>query len=96
MDIFEVAWQVFNIKLEALEREAAREQGPACLSPREAPQLSVVDLERSHPITLTETGTDFLLVMPCVTIAGDSEEAKVVEAANKRYTQLLAQRAATD
>ncbi|GFH26849.1 WD_REPEATS_REGION domain-containing protein, partial [Haematococcus lacustris] len=31
-----------------------------------------------------------------VTIAGDSEEAKVVEAANKRYTQLLAQRAATD
>jgi hypothetical protein len=51
--------------------------------------LSESDLEKNHYVELGETETLFVYIAPSVTVAADSEEAKAVEEANKRYAALL-------
>lgn len=58
--------------------------------------LTDKDLAKSVSIVLQETQTEFMLEIPSVTVAGDSEEAKVVEEANRRYSKLLAAKISTD
>ena len=51
--------------------------------------LSESDLNKDHYIELGETETMFVYIAPSITVAFDSDEAKVVEEANKRYSALL-------
>ncbi|KAF5827261.1 WD40-repeat-containing domain protein [Dunaliella salina] len=58
--------------------------------------LTDKDLAKSVSIVLQETQTEFMLEIPSITVAGDSEEAKAVEEANRRYSKLLAAKISTD
>ncbi|GIL70976.1 hypothetical protein Vretimale_4066 [Volvox reticuliferus] len=58
--------------------------------------LSERDLERSVYLTLHETETIFIWQAAGVTVAMDTEEAKAVEEANRRYANLLHTKQATD
>lgn len=89
---------------EAAQAAVAGEEGPdsarAYPAPQEEPMppqlLTERDLDRSAYISLSETETIFILQMPGVTVAIDSEEAKLVEEANKRYANLLQTKQAAD
>ncbi|EFJ40856.1 hypothetical protein VOLCADRAFT_77807 [Volvox carteri f. nagariensis] len=58
--------------------------------------LNERDLERSVYLTLHETETIFIWQAAGVTVAMDTEEAKAVEEANRRYANLLHTKQATD
>ncbi|KAG2499039.1 hypothetical protein HYH03_003224 [Edaphochlamys debaryana] len=76
-------------------QESAR--GPP--RPEEPPApviLTEKDLERSVYLTLHETETIFIWQAAGVTVAMDTDEAKTVEEANRRYANLLHTKQATD
>ncbi|KAG2453598.1 hypothetical protein HYH02_001816 [Chlamydomonas schloesseri] len=66
------------------------------LPPPPPPLLTEKDLERSVYLTLHETETIFIWQATGVTVAMDTEEAKQVEEANRRYANLLHTKQATD
>ncbi|GFR43755.1 hypothetical protein Agub_g4867 [Astrephomene gubernaculifera] len=73
-------------------RRSSREEEP----PAPPVLLSERDLERSVYLTLHETETIFIWQAAGVTVAMDTEEAKAVEEANRRYANLLSTKQATD
>jgi len=73
------------------EEEATRQEEVV-----EPEVLTERDLEKQVYISLSETETVFMFSMSCVTVAADSEEAKAVEEANKRYANLLMAKQAAD